>query len=617
MKPKPVAYAMSTPRRRPTRDPTVETKHFRSKGLQVHPRSRTVETQTREPKESSEKKFTEIGKIIHSLTLDQFPKIQTDKILKHSGEEIVNHLSGVLNTIKTALGEYAKETIFNAPIQCLSAFTGFHRDTVAKYSSNVPLEPRPEKEDVEELSKREKCRSIAARLTVNERMKIRKRIHELWRQKGPVNVELLWQWAKKAIGFRYSQTYFRLTMLGMGLRYKKNTRMSALEERSDIAKLRIRYLEAKLFAEDDDPFFVFFDETWIHDGFGNIRDWQYENATGYQKARMVDPGHPIPGPYKPKHRGKRGITLGMLTEDGLIPESIKFIISGGKPEAQLADYHQEMNAENYKLYMEEMVPIIARLAAQKGKNGYIIIDNAPYHNITRTKPPTMANLKDEICFWLMEHSIRFNYKSKKEQLMSLVKSHIEANGGREAFVVYEVDSWAEEVYGVRIIRLPPYHCHWNPIEFVWADLKSHLRKFGDPSDKLEIVRNRALNFLQTYDSAKALSVMEHCRRDEEDVREMLEEQELMVEDENWKLVYDVKENGQLVNVHFDDDEDWTNEQPSNAVLQCEDDVEEVYLDEELSQLSIDEEEFNWLSVENEEEQDMFEDEVEDEEMPDA
>ncbi|EFO83412.1 hypothetical protein CRE_02904 [Caenorhabditis remanei] len=133
----------------------------------------------------------------------------------------------------------------------------------------------------------------------------------------------------------------------------------------------------------------------------------------------------------------------------------------------------------------------------------------------------------------MEHNLLFSSKATKPELFSLVKSHIAANGGREAFVVYEVDSWAEKMYGVGILRLPPYHCHWNAIEFVWADLKSHLRRFGDPSDKLEIVRNRALDFLQTYDGSKASSVIEHCRRDENDVRQMQHEKE--VDDEDFSL----------------------------------------------------------------------------------
>lgn len=31
-------------------------------------------------------------------------------------------------------------------------------------------------------------------------------------------------------------------------------------------------------------------------------------------------------------------------------------------------------------------------------------------------------------------------------------------------------------YGHKVLRIPPYHCVLNPIELVWARLKSHVRK---------------------------------------------------------------------------------------------------------------------------------------------
>ncbi|CAI2353786.1 unnamed protein product [Caenorhabditis sp. 36 PRJEB53466] len=130
-----------------------------------------------------------------------------------------------------------------------------------------------------------------------------------------------------------------------------------------VAKRRARYLEQKLLADLDNPFFVLFDETWIHDGMGSENDWQFGNPTEYQ---IVSSEHPIPGPFKAKHRGKRGIVLASLTE--LLQGSVKFIISGAKPEEQMADYHQEMYGETYDRCMRAMIPLIAIAAAVKGRN---------------------------------------------------------------------------------------------------------------------------------------------------------------------------------------------------------------------------------------------------------
>src|ERR1043166_2344722 len=40
---------------------------------------------------------------------------------------------------------------------------------------------------------------------------------------------------------------------------------------------------------------------------------------------------------------------------------------------------------------------------------------------------------------------------------------------------YEVDEIAAQ-HGHEVLRLPPYHCDLNPIELVWAQVKSHVAR---------------------------------------------------------------------------------------------------------------------------------------------
>ncbi|CAI2316669.1 unnamed protein product [Caenorhabditis sp. 36 PRJEB53466] len=118
--------------------------------------------------------------------------------------------------------------------------------------------------------------------------------------------------------------------------------------------------------------------------------------------------------------------------------------------------------------------------------------------------------------------------------LSLSKSFLAANGGREAFTVYELDAWPDELWGVRIIRLPPYHCQWNPIEFLWAQLKFYLRRLGHTDDPLELgVRNRGILFFENFNGLQEAALFEHCRRGERQVRDMLEEKKNMVEDSDF------------------------------------------------------------------------------------
>uniref|UniRef100_A0A8R1IJQ2 Uncharacterized protein n=1 Tax=Caenorhabditis japonica TaxID=281687 RepID=A0A8R1IJQ2_CAEJA len=62
--------------------------------------------------------------------------------------------------------------------------------------------------------------------------------------------------------------------------------MTVVEERPDIAKLRVEYLNKKKELDDENAFFAAFDETWVHDGMAPTSGWQHQNTTMYKKARM-------------------------------------------------------------------------------------------------------------------------------------------------------------------------------------------------------------------------------------------------------------------------------------------------------------------------------------------
>lgn len=54
----------------------------------------------------------------------------------------------------------------------------------------------------------------------------------------------------------------------------------------------------------------------------------------------------------------------------------------------------------------------------------------------------------------------------KAELIKLVKENKAAN------VRYEIDELALE-YGHRVLRTPPYHCQYNAIELIWAQIKGY------------------------------------------------------------------------------------------------------------------------------------------------
>lgn len=46
---------------------------------------------------------------------------------------------------------------------------------------------------------------------------------------------------------------------------------------------------------------------------------------------------------------------------------------------------------------------------------------------------------------------------------------------KENFKPYVIDEMSKEK-GVTLLRLLPYHCELNPIELIWADIKSYVAR---------------------------------------------------------------------------------------------------------------------------------------------
>uniref|UniRef100_A0A8R1I013 Tc1-like transposase DDE domain-containing protein n=1 Tax=Caenorhabditis japonica TaxID=281687 RepID=A0A8R1I013_CAEJA len=385
------------------------------------------------------------------------------------------------------MGEDSQLTLLGCAVGATAAFTGFHRATVSRHGPDVLQRPEKQK-TMKEMGKKERARHIASKLTMPQRAFLVKEIHNIWADKKYVRVESLWEWAKANISYKYKKTYFFWTLKGLGFVFRKLNNMTVVEERPDIAKLRVAYLKKKKDMDESNAFYGAFDETWVHDGMAPTSGWQHANTTMYKKARMVDIESAQSGPAKGKQRGKRGIVLAILTEDGVLPGSEEILVDDDDENNQKADYHGVMDSNKFKEYMSRCIPEFSRLAASKGRPGVFIIDNAPYHNATREKPPTQTSKKADIQQWLKNNGVSYEAKAKKPELMGTLKNFLTRNGGRQAFTVYEFDEWADEVEGVKILRLPPYHCYWNPIEFLWAQMKATIRGMGSVTDSLPIVK---------------------------------------------------------------------------------------------------------------------------------
>ena len=94
--------------------------------------------------------------------------------------------------------------------------------------------------------------------------------------------------------------------------------------------------------------------------------------------------------------------------------------------------------------------------------------NAPYHSVLLEKMPTMSWKKSDLRDWLVKKG-----DQPSEDMMKMELYHMAKNlcVGKK----YRIDTIAEKA-GHKVVRLPPYHCQYSPIELIWGQVKSHVSK---------------------------------------------------------------------------------------------------------------------------------------------
>ncbi|KAF1756464.1 hypothetical protein GCK72_012917 [Caenorhabditis remanei] len=182
-----------------------------------------------------------------------------------------------------------------------------------------------------------------------------------------------------------------------------------------------------------------------------------------------------------------------------------------------------MSSDLYIEYMKKVLPQIVA-ATPKGRQPTLVIDNATIHNTLIDKLPTKSSKKAELRAFLEKHNVDCAVDATNLQLWEEVKALMETRGGRDAMKRYYVDEYAESL-GVKIVRLPPYHCQFSPIELVWNQLKTHLRSAGKTTDKLEVVAERAKTWLKNTNESQIAWTYEHILEIEEGIKLVMDEDE--------------------------------------------------------------------------------------------
>lgn len=251
------------------------------------------------------------------------------------------------------------------------------------------------------------------------------------------------QHSLKAVGlFNGGKTSLYKIVRQLGFTYKKFNHRKVLMEKPSIALLRCQFL--RKIKNCDLHNVVFLDETWLNENVHQDKGWTDDSIKATPKA--------------PIGKGKRLIICHAGSQRGWI-DAPPLVFESKKT----GDYHEEMDHlvfENW--FFNTLIPILP-------PGSTIIMDNAPYHSRKIEKPPTSGSTKTAMIQWLTEKNIPFSKELLKPEIYQLVKLH------KSPLPKYAIDSKATEL-GFKVIRLPPYHCHYNAIEMVWSYLKAYVKE---------------------------------------------------------------------------------------------------------------------------------------------
>lgn len=274
---------------------------------------------------------------------------------------------------------------------------------------------------------------------------IKNTIYKMYREGEPVSLDALLLRVTEDADVTFSRSSLRKLLLRNGFRFRQVDKRRLLSEKPSVVAARARFLRAmrKIRRDESERPIVYLDETWF-------------NQHDYQEKAWLDEEEFI-GRKAVIGKGKRLVIIHAGSRAGFVSNALYTFWSDGK----LGDYHDSMNAACFEQWF-------SALLQELPPRSVIVMDNASYHSRQVDKPPTSNSKKEEIKLWLRGNGISFQEDMLKVELLQLVKQQQRAP-------VYVVDKMAQD-RGHEVVRLAPYNCDLNPIELIWARVKSFVRQ---------------------------------------------------------------------------------------------------------------------------------------------
>lgn len=324
---------------------------------------------------------------------------------------------------------------------------------------------------------------------------VRRTVYEFYDRGEYPTSQLIFNAVKSKINYSGKITSIQRLLKNLKFSYKKcSDGRKFLMERNDIVALRCKFLReiCTMRKNKDSRPIVYLDETWVNQNHSRSVAWQHN-------TNMVGPKIPI---------GKGGrliVVHAGCAKYGFIPNS-KLVFRSNTGNS--TDYHSQMNSELFKSWFTQMLNNLEEPSV-------IIMDNASYHSTLIDNYPKSNAKKADVQEWLTKKNIKFSPLETLAELKMRVKALI-PNEKK-----YELDQLALEM-GHEVIRLPPYHCQYNPIELIWAQVKGQVAKNNKTFKMCDIERltHEALDSVTQHD-------WEKCVRHAEELQDKDNEKEIM------------------------------------------------------------------------------------------
>lgn len=328
-----------------------------------------------------------------------------------------------------------------------------------------------------------------------ERNAVRRHVHQIWFRHEIPTMNKIHQAVSTDKSLPViSRTNLYHLLKKMDFRYTKRSRNSAMTERNEIVGWRRDYLASIKKYRDEGRHIYYLDETWVNAGECTKKTWV---DTTIQSQRDAFHKGLTTGAVNPVGKGKRLIVLHIGSEDGFLPGGLLCFES----KKNTLDYHDEMNSETFREWMEGILPRLL-------PNSVIVMDNASYHSVKVDKVPTSNTRKADIIQWLESKGEVVDRHMVIPQLLLIVKRLKTLH--KPTYVIDELVKASNHT----VLRLPPYHCELNPIELAWSSVKNHVR-MNNTTYKLPDVKNLLIEGINRVDANMWKNFIKHTKEEEE------------------------------------------------------------------------------------------------------